>query len=255
MLFLRKILQSKKLERFRRFLGIKTGIYLKLKKFTASTSSELRIAKILKHQKIDTVIDIGANTGQFAESLFDFGYNGKIISFEPGEKAYSEILKRSKNHSKWIIAEKCALGNKDGSIDLYISENSVFSSVLEIKNAHSLQKKDSRIIRTESVNMHRLDSIIHNYLDKNDRTILLKIDTQGYEKEVLEGAAELFKKIVGIKIEIPVFPIYDKTGFTFYEILELMRINNFQPYNFEVEGVDLKKGHINTIDGLFFKDS
>ncbi|MEL7250393.1 MAG: hypothetical protein AAFO03_18350, partial [Bacteroidota bacterium] len=66
---LQRILQSKWLERSKRQLGKLTGLHIKLKRFTASASEPLRTAMLLKNAQVDLVIDIGANTGQFAESL------------------------------------------------------------------------------------------------------------------------------------------------------------------------------------------
>ena len=73
MRLIEKVLNSKSVERFRRFLGTRSGIYLKLKRLTPSSSEEMRNAAILNHLGIKYVLDVGANTGQFAESLFDFG--------------------------------------------------------------------------------------------------------------------------------------------------------------------------------------
>ena len=250
---LRKLLQSKKFERIRRSLAKSSGVYFRLKKFSPSVSPELRIAKILAHQKIDTVIDIGANTGQFAESLYDFGYQGKVISFEPGLEAHKVLSKRAKNHSGWTVAEPCAIGAEAGELELNVSKNSVFSSLLKIKKDHAEQKSDSKTVRTEKVNVYPLDQIIGQYIDSEPHHILLKIDTQGYEKEVIRGAQETLKKARAIKIEIPLFPIYENTGFTFYDILDFLKSEDFHPWNFEIEGVDYDSGKVNTIDGLFFR--
>lgn len=89
----RKIINSKLVERFKRQLVLKTGIYFRIKKVNPTVSESLRIAKLLNHFKITKVLDVGANTGQFAESIIDFGYTGKIVSFEPVESAYQSLLK------------------------------------------------------------------------------------------------------------------------------------------------------------------
>ena len=66
---------------------------LRLSKITLSNDFFYYILKTLNHFKIDIVIDIGANKGQFAEKLINIGFNKKILSFEPMEKVY-EILKK-----------------------------------------------------------------------------------------------------------------------------------------------------------------
>lgn len=202
---------------------------------------------------ITHVIDIGANTGQFAESLYDFGYTGKVISFEPVKKAYEELKKRSAKYDQWQVAERCAIGNFDGEIMMNISDDSVFSSILDIKKSYVSHNMKSKIVRQENVPIHCLDSIIHQYIQEN-ATFLLKIDTQGFEKEVLDGAKQTLSHAKGLKIEIPLYAIYEHTQFSFYEIIEFTKNQGFHPYSIHVEGVDLNTGRVNTIDGVFFRD-
>ncbi len=251
---LQSILQSKRLERTRRYWGKTTGLHIRLKRFTPSASEALRTAMLLKLKEIDVVVDIGANTGQFAESLYDFGYEGKVISFEPVKKAYKQLIKRSQKYPHWIVAERCAIGNENGTIKINVSDDSVFSSVLEIEESYTAHNPKSKIIRREPIPVFRLDDIITQYINPSRANVLLKVDTQGYEKEVLEGAELTIPKVQGIKIEIPLYPIYKDSAYTFYDITERMKAWGFQPYSVHVEGVDLNTGRVNTIDGLFFRE-
>ena len=252
---LQKILQSKGLERTKRWMGMKTGLYLKFKRFTASSSEEMRTAMLCKHKEIDLVIDIGANTGQFAESLIDFGYTGKIISFEPVTHVWEELTRRAKKYPQWKVAERCAIGDTNGEIHIHVSDDTVFSSVLPIKDDYVAHNKKSKIVNQEATPIYCLDTIIGKYIDLAQYNhILLKIDTQGYEKEALAGSKNVFEKAIGLKIEIPLYAMYNDTGYQFYDILELTRSNGYYPYSFNIEGVDLHTGRVNTIDGLFFKE-
>jgi FkbM family methyltransferase len=252
--FLQQILQSKLLERAKRSIGKSTGLYLKLKRFTPSASEDLRNAMLFKEMGITHVIDIGANTGQFAESLYDFGYQGKVISFEPVSKAYNELKKRSAPYSNWIVAERCAIGGTDGEIEINVSDDTVFSSILEIKSTYVSHNQKSQIVRKEKTPIYKLDTIFDQYIDDQHAVVMLKIDTQGYEKEVLDGAVETIKKVKGLKIEIPLYAIYENTHFEFYDIMEYAKGHGFAPYSFHVEGVDLNTGRVNTIDGVFFRE-
>jgi len=252
---LEKILNSKTMERTRRFMGVKSGIYLKLKRFTPSSSEEMRNAAILNNLEIKYVIDIGANTGQFAESLFDFGYRGTVISFEPVSKCHKALQKRAKKNKNHIVAERCAIGDANQEIQINVSDDSVFSSVLRIKDDHTKLRPKARIVKQEMVALYCLDSVVDKYIPKEETSILLKIDTQGFEKQVLDGAEKTIKRLAGIKIEIPLVPIYSNTAFTFYEIIEYMKTRGFIPYNFNTEGINLKTGRVFTIDGTFFKES
>ncbi len=250
---LEKILQSKQLERLRRRIGKATGLHLRLKRFTASASEPLRTAMLLREMGIGQVIDIGANTGQFAESLYDFGYRGKVVSFEPVSAAHRQLSQRSKAYPQWVVAPPCAIGNQEGEIEIKVSDDSVFSSALDIKESYVAHNPKSRTVRSERVPLHRIDNIAPDYIDLNKGDILLKIDTQGFEKQVLEGAEKLLSQLKGIKIEIPLYPIYEGSDFAFYEITDFMKERGFQPYSFQIEGVDLNTGRVNTIDGLFFR--
>ncbi len=251
---IQKIIQSKTVERAKRWIGINTGLYLKFKRFTASSSEEMRTAMLCKHMQITHIIDIGANTGQFGESLYDFGFQGQVVSFEPVKEVWEELNNRAKKYKNWIVAERCAIGNRDGDIMINVSDDSVFSSVLPIKDSYVAHNEKSKIIKQETTPIYKLDSIIYKYINLNNNPrILLKIDTQGYEKEAIEGASHVFSKSIGLKIEIPLYAMYNDTGYTFYDILEITKKNNFEPYSFNIEGVDLNTGRVNTIDGLFFR--
>lgn len=247
------ILGSKWLERARRRIGLASGLHLRLKRFTASASEPLRTAKLLRHHGVDFVIDIGANTGQFAESLYDFGYAGQTLSFEPISDVYEVLRQRAAAYPNWTVAERCVIGERDGEARFNVTDDSVFSSVLPIKSEFVDQVARSQIIRQETVPMYRLDTVLPRHAAPIGATTLLKIDTQGYEKQVLAGATETLERVKGIKIEMPLYPIYEHSEFNFYEIVDFVRERGFEPYSFHVEGVDLATGRVNTIDGLFFR--
>lgn len=252
---LQRILQSKALERAKRVVGKHSGLYLKLKRFTPSASEEMRTAMLCQHKGITHVIDIGANTGQFAESLYDFGYTGKVISFEPVSKVWEQLRQRAQAYPNWEVAERCAIGDQDGEIVMNISDDTVFSSALPIKDSYVAHNRKSRIVQQETAPAYRLDSIIEQYLPQGAAArILLKIDTQGYEKQVLDGAAGTLARSLGLKIEVPLYAMYEHTAFTFYDIADFTRAAGFQPYSFHIEGVDLDTGRVNTMDGLFFRE-
>jgi hypothetical protein len=122
-----------------------------------------------------------------------------------------------------------------------------------MKNDHTKLRPKARIVKTESVKIYRLDTIIDKYIPKGETSILLKIDTQGFEYQVLNGAKNSIKRLSGIKIEIPLVPIYNNTEFTFYDVIDFMKERGLTPYNFNTEGVNLKTGRVFTIDGTFFK--
>lgn len=249
---IQKVLNSKTIERTRRKLALLSGVYFRLKKLSPSASEEYRTAKLLSTYKINKVIDIGANTGQFAESLIDFGYKGEIISFEPVSCAYNVLQKRAKKYSNWKIAEKCAIGNFNGKIKINVSENTLFSSIKNINKDYVSYNNDSKQISFEEVNIFTLDSLEDKYLNKNEN-LFIKIDTQGFEKEVLEGAKETLKYVKGIKLEIPLRPIYNDIEWSLKEYIKFFYDNGFECLSINPVAVNNKNGIVYEVDGIFFK--
>lgn len=245
-----KTLNSKLVERVKRKFVLITRIHMKLKRLSPSSSEDFRTVKILNTFNFDKVLDVGANTGQFSESLIDFGFKGEIVSFEPTTVAYDKLTKRVSKYKNWNIAEKCAIGDIDGSIDINISKNSLFSSIKRISTEYSSYNSDSSIIDKENVQVYKLDSLQNKYFNKNEN-IFLKIDTQGFEKEVLKGATELLKYAKGIKIEIPLQPIYDDVSWSNVEIFNFFKEKRFECISLNEVAVNNETGIVHEIDGIF----
>ena len=85
---------------------------LQINKITLSNNFNYYIVQTLKYYKIDIVIDIGANEGQFAKNIIQYGYKNKIISFEPIKNIHQILKKNSKNYNNWIIEENIGFGEK-----------------------------------------------------------------------------------------------------------------------------------------------
>ncbi len=245
-----KLINSKLIERVKRKSALITGMHIKLKRLSPSSSEDYRTVKILNSFGFNKVLDIGANTGQFAESLIDFGFKGEIVSFEPTSIPYNKLIKRVSKYRNWKLAEKCAIGDFDGIIDINISKNSLFSSIKKISAEYSSYNSGSSIVDTEKVNVYKLDSLQNKYFNKNEK-IFLKIDTQGFEKEVLNGAIELLKYVKGIKIEIPLQPIYENVLWSAVEIFNFFKEKGFICISLNEVAVNNKTGIVHEIDGIF----
>lgn len=246
--------QSFAVRRFSRWVGVRTGIHIRIKRYTPSASESLRVAMNIFERNIDCVIDVGANEGQFAQSLYDFGYKHKIISFEPVRKAHEKLVKRAKNYENWIVAARCAIGSTDSMTYINVSQDTRFSSLLSISAEYALNNPKSQIVDFEQVEMFSLDKIANRYLTGTEK-LLLKIDTQGFEGQVLKGANKIIRNnVLGLKIEIPLYSIYQDAELDFFQTIQFVKDHGFKPYSFSVEGTDLNTGRVNTIDGLFFRE-
>ena len=152
-----------------------------------SSSEHARIRKLLDHHQIDLVLDVGANTGQYFKFLRTAGYYGRVVSFEPLSSAYSQLIKMSKKDTRWEIASRTAIGNLEGEISINIASNSQSSSLLQMLDRHKETFPESAYVGSETVQITKLDCIAPHYLADNKR-VFLKLDVQGYEQQVLEGA-------------------------------------------------------------------
>ena len=193
---------------------------LKIFGLKVSKISTVPISPLL-HHKVELLFDVGANVGQFALEKRAEGYKGKIISFEPLPEAYSKIVQRSKDDINWIVHNRSAVGAKHGEVEINIAGNSYSSSILPMLKEHSLAAPNSAYIGKVKTDVITLDSIFDTYRLHNE-TICLKIDTQGFEWEVLQGISLNLENIKVVQLELSIIPLYEdqylyQHFFTFFQ--------------------------------------
>lgn len=207
-----------------------------------------RRAKLLKTYNIDLILDVGANAGQYAQSLRELGYKGNIVSFEPLSSAYNKLKQWADSDGK-AIAVNTAIGDSNGEIEFNIASNSTSSSVLEMLPSHTQAAPHSKIQDKEKVPITRLDSIIDNYCG-TQQNILLKIDTQGYEMSVLAGAEMTIGKIQALQIEMSFVPLY-KGQALFQEVYAWLANKGFQMVDIDPMFINSETGEMLQADGFF----
>ncbi len=184
----------------------------------------------IEDRKIDTVIDVGANAGQFGESLRADGYRGKIVSFEPTASAFQILSQKAASDGNWE-AHPCGLGATPGTAVLHASQLSVFNSILELSDAAQLHDNRMAVDHTEEIVIRTLDQVAKQV----DGQILLKIDTQGYERQVIDGGRRTVARTVGILMELPVIHTY-KEEWHLHEALQYMFDIGFVPAQIQAVG-------------------
>jgi len=220
-------------------------------RYNSVSSYNARILEFFSNYKIDTVLDVGANIGQYALWLRECGYRHRIISFEPLSEAYSHLLINSKNDPNWIIAPRMAIGNEEGKKSINISGNSVSSSILKMTNTHIKGAPESVYISSEEVYINKLDNIWGTFL-KNKNNIFIKIDVQGYELQVLEGAINILPKIKGVQIELSLVPLYENQ-LLFLGMLDYITNLGFELWDISPGFRDIQSGKLLQFDGIFFR--
>ena len=152
------------------------------------------------------VLDIGANEGQFARELRDWGYDGRIVSFEPIPGVAATLRQRAAGDPGWEVRE-CALGREAGTAVLHVSALSVFSSLRETLPSVEAFDARARTVGTVEVEVVRLDDVFGDLVRPGEQAFL-KVDTQGSEPDVLDGAAGVLDRIVGVQLELGVRALY-----------------------------------------------
>lgn len=204
---------------------------------------------ILVDSKVDVIIDVGANTGQYAAQIIEqTSFRGQIISFEPLSSAFLKLSENSKNFSNWKVYNY-GLGNTNQSSVINISGNSSSSSLLPMLPSHLKAAPQTLCIGKETIEMRKLDSI-YDELNINDKEIYLKIDTQGYEKNVIKGAVKSLSKISIVQLELSLIPLYEGDNL-YYEICKLMDDLGFTLIEIERGFTNKENGQLLQVDGIF----
>ncbi len=155
---------------------------------------------------VSLVLDVGAHIGDYAQTLRRLGYGNRIVSFEPMAAAFAKLQARAQTDPRWT-AVNVALGNTNGRALLNVSGMPMSSSLLDMLPRHLNAAPASAYVSTEAVEVCALDTIFSQYYQAGDK-VFMKLDTQGYERTVLEGAVQSLPTVVGLQVELSFAPLY-----------------------------------------------
>lgn len=160
---------------------------------------------MLEHYGIKTLVDVGANVGQYAQMSRRAGYSGRILSFEPLGSAFERLSKAAATDPKWDTV-RCAVGAEQGTVALNVSENSIFSSILPaLDNAETASGGGARAVAVEDVPVDTLDTL----MPVAPGATMVKIDVQGFERAVLDGGSKAIENASIVEMELSPQPVYD----------------------------------------------
>ncbi|HET6154490.1 MAG TPA: FkbM family methyltransferase [Marmoricola sp.] len=211
----------------------------------------VQVATALKALDLGTALDVGANIGQYGAALRASGFRGRIISCEPLSDAFPHLAKRAASDSSWTVLNT-AVGTEPGEIEINVSENSYSSSILPMTDAHSLAAPGSSYIRSEKVAMTTVAEILTKQGVDPKRT-LLKIDTQGYEGAVLDGAGDRLGEFAAVQLELSMVPLYDGQPL-FTDLLPRMEQAGFGIFALDGGFSDPRTGRMLQCDGFFVRN-
>ena len=203
-------------------------------------SNKFKIIRFFKKnfgEKYINVIDIGSHKGETIDYLLKNFKIEKIFSFEPNVNLYDYLKKRARFNNEKVHLYNCGIGLKKEILQLNIMVDSASSTFNTINLNNSYYKRKNKIItflsskkdlieNREKVLVENLsDIILKNKIDQID---ILKIDTEGYEFNILRGVKDMdFKKIKFIYFEHH-YDLMINKGYNFSDINDLLIKKNFQ---------------------------
>lgn len=205
---------------------------------------------LLMRYGIDVVLDVGANTGQYARSLLRAGYGGRIVSFEPLSSARRTLSEHARGIHRWHVVDQ-ALGDCDGRNTIHVAGNSQSSSLLEMLPRHVAAAPNSRYVGSEEIEVRRLDSIFDDYCTPGDRCFL-KLDVQGFEQAVLRGARQSLPRCLGVQLEMSLLPLYRGEAM-FHELIDFMTEQGFCLMSVTNGFTDRGSDRLLQVNGVFYR--
>lgn len=185
----------------------------------------LHLSRLFDGYAVDVVLDVGARVGEYGTWLRQNGYQGWIVSFEPVRASVEQLGATAASDPRWLVMPY-ALGSEDTAADIHVAAMSQLSSLLPVTEYGAREFADVVATdHTEQVQVRRLDSI-WNCLPTG--TVYLKLDTQGYDLHVLEGAGDRLADVVALQTEAAVQSIYDGAP-THLDTLEALGKAGFVP--------------------------
>lgn len=163
--------------------------------------------RYLSQRPLSIALDVGANRGQYARELRRGGFAGRIISFEPLPGPFAVLESAARQDPGWE-ARQVAIGAESGAATFHVAGNVDSSSLLPMLPRHVEGAPLSAVSATVSVPVVRLDELLPELIEPEDR-LLLKMDVQGYEQQVLEGAGTAVEQVEAIECELSFVALYE----------------------------------------------
>lgn len=208
-------------------------------------------ARLLRHLAVDVVFDVGANSGQYGAELRRHGFAGRLVSFEPLAEPFALLQERAGRDGAWV-AVHAAVGEAEGQATVNVAGNSLSSSLLPMLPAHLDAEPSSAYVGQEVAPMVTLDAVFERYAAGYARPFV-KIDAQGYERQILAAATAALARASGVQLELSLVPLYER-AMSFREGLDLMGDAGLALARLDPVFEDPRTGRLLQCDGIFVRE-
>ncbi len=192
-----------------------------------SVTSYLMVSGLAKQGILPaTVLDIGANVGQFAVASAKLFPNVQVHAFEPIPDCVDRLRKNASSLGN-VIVYPLALGESEGEVSFHVNTHSHSSSVLPLAQTHRDAFPKARETRVIKVKLSTLDRVFANVEFRSP--VLLKLDVQGYEARTLRGGTETLKRVDYVVLEASFEPMYEGE----LHFMDLVRMMEEQGFRFK----------------------
>ena len=213
------------------------------------SDGELLRLRWLKEMNIQTILDIGANEGQFALMIRKLLPKAKIYSFEPIPDCFAKLKMNFKTDSNFE-AFNVACGDEGAVIEMNINKFSPSSSFLEIDELHVQNFRHTANSVKQQIPVKTLDGLSAEL--NLVKPYMIKIDTQGYEDKVIKGGSTLISGAAVVFVELSYRPLY-KGQSLFDDIYNKMLHLGFEYHGNTEELLSPVNGSVLQSDGIFIK--
>lgn len=220
--------------------------FLKWPKFSLAAFQMIARAKLAGVEP-KTVVDVGANIGQFAVASSRLFQGAAVFPIEPDPRV-AEQLRKNVGMPVAKNVRVTALGDSVGTATFHVNRDAQVSSLLPLGTDRIESFPDSRVVEKITVPVTTLDALFDGVALAEP--ILLKIDVQGFEDRVIAGAVSFLERVRWVLVEVSFSKLYEGEG-DFEAIVDLLKAHGFRfvrPMNFHISP---KTGEIIEMDALF----